>query len=168
MTRRKHLSDTDYMKIALDLARSASDMGEVPIGSVLIDSEGAILASAGNNCIAAVDPVGHAEIRTLQMAAKTIGNYRLPGTTLFVTLEPCVMCTAALINARVARVVYGADDPKAGGIAGVYKINQDRKLNHYFEVTSGVLAKECAEILRVFFQRRRKNNFSIVKKPNTV
>jgi len=164
----QHLSDTDYMKIALELARSSSCMGEVPIGSVLIDREGTIIASAGNNCIAAVDPVGHAEIRTLRMAAKKIGNYRLPDTTLYVTLEPCVMCTAALINARVARVVYGADDPKAGGIAGVYRINQDRKLNHYFEVTSGVLAEECGEILRDFFRRRRKNHFSIVKKPNTV
>ena len=150
------LTDTDYMNMALVAAKTSAAMGEVPVGAVLADKHGIVVASAGNNCIAALDPVGHAEIRTLRMAAKKLGNYRLPDTTLYVTLEPCVMCTAALINARVSRLVYGATDPKAGGIVGCYHLNQDRKLNHYIEVTSGILAEEGGELLRAFFKKRRK------------
>ena len=157
------LSDIEYMKMALQMANHSGAMGEVPIGAVLIDHDGEVVASAGNNCISALDPVGHAEIRTLRLAAKKLGNYRLPGTTLYVTLEPCVMCAAALINARITRLVYGAPDPKGGGIASCYHINSDKKLNHYYEVTQGILAEECGELLRSFFRKRRKSHFSIVK-----
>ena len=156
MISNSHLTDTDYMNMALVTAMNSAAMGEVPVGAVLTNKLGMVVASAGNNCIAALDPVGHAEIRTLRMAAKKLGNYRLPETTLYVTLEPCVMCTAAIINARVSRLVYGATDPKAGGIAGCYQLNQDRKLNHYLDVTSGVLAEEGGELLRTFFRKRRK------------
>ena len=147
--------DCRIMLKALEQARLAAAMGEVPVGAVLVDEQGKILAEAGNNCIDASDPAGHAEVRALRSAAAAVKNYRLPGTTLYVTLEPCAMCATLLVHARVTRLVYGATDPKGGAIASKYQIGNDGMLNHGFSVTGGVLAEECSNILREFFRSRR-------------
>jgi len=147
--------DVRMMRRALVQAGLAATMGEVPVGAVLIDNKGAIIAEAGNDCINASDPSGHAEMRTLRLAARQLGNYRLPGTTLYVTLEPCPMCAALLVHARISRLVYGATDPKGGAIVSRYQIGSDGLLNHGFSVTGGVLAEESGQILRDFFRSRR-------------
>jgi len=141
--------------MALEYASRAGAGDEVPVGAVLIDDTGEFLAGAGNNCIAAVDPTGHAEMRALRMAAQRLENYRLPATTMYVTLEPCAMCAAAMIQARVARIVFGAADPGAGALQSVYRIGSDGRLNHAFVVTGGVRAPECSRILKEFFKQRR-------------
>ncbi|MGD9949173.1 MAG: tRNA adenosine(34) deaminase TadA [Desulfobulbus sp.] len=143
------------MHRALEQARLAATMGEVPVGAVVVDEQGKILAEAGNNCIDASDPSGHAEMWALRYAATAINNYRLPGTTLYVTLEPCPMCAALLVHARISRLVFGATDPKGGAIVSQYQIGSDGLLNHGFSVTGGVLAEECGQILRDFFRSRR-------------
>ncbi len=140
---------------ALGHAAHAAAQNEVPVGAVLVSADGSLLAGAGNCCVAANDPVGHAEIRVLRMAAALVGNYRLPGSTLYVTLEPCPMCAAALLFARVSRIVFGAADPKSGGVQSVYRIGGDGCLNHRFSVTGGVRAEECGGILKDFFRQRR-------------
>jgi tRNA(adenine34) deaminase len=147
--------DLEMMRKALKMAEKSSGVGEVPIGAVLTDQKGVVLAAEGNNCILSNDPVGHAEIRALRAAAIKRNNYRLPGTTMYVTLEPCSMCATALIHARVARLVYGADDPKAGAIVSKYKIGTDGLLNHRFEIEGGLLAEECSRLLKEFFRARR-------------
>jgi tRNA(adenine34) deaminase len=147
--------DKRLMQRALDQAVLAAQWGEVPVGAVVVNQQGDILAEAGNNCIAASDPSGHAEMRALRMAASQVGNYRLPGTTLYVTLEPCPMCAALLVHARIERLVYGTADPKGGGIVSRYRIGSDGMLNHAFTVTGGVLAEECSRMLREFFRNRR-------------
>ncbi|XOF32858.1 MAG: tRNA adenosine(34) deaminase TadA [Candidatus Electrothrix sp. YB6] len=144
------------MTRALEHAARAADMDEVPVGAVLVDQEQQIIAGAGNNCIAAHDPTGHAEIHTLRAAAEKLHNYRLTGTTMYVTLEPCPMCAAAMIQARVERIIFGATDPKGGGLQSVYRIGSDGCLNHRFRITGGVLADECSRILKEFFRQRRK------------
>jgi tRNA(adenine34) deaminase len=151
-------TDATFMRQALTQAAAAAALEEVPVGAVLVSGAGEVLAEAGNNCIAAHDPTGHAEIRVLRAAAQALGNYRLPGTTLYVTLEPCPMCATALLLARVARVVYGATDPKTGGIESVYQIGKDACLNHRFTSTGGVLAEECRSILQDFFRQKRKKD----------
>ena len=143
------------MNAALACAAQAAVSGEVPVGAVLVSADRRLLAAAGNCCIAAHDPTGHAEIRVLRAAAVQLGNYRLPGTTLYVTLEPCPMCATALLFARVERIVFGAADPKNGGIQSRYRIGSDGCLNHRFTVTGGVLAEECGGILKAFFRQRR-------------
>ncbi len=148
-------SDEHFMEVAIRYANAAAAMGEVPVGAVLVTGDNDILAGAGNNCINSNDPTGHAEIHVLRLAAEKTKNYRLPGTTIFVTLEPCAMCAAAMINARIQRVVFGAADPKAGALQSVYKIGSDGRLNHRFEVTGGVYAGECSRILKDFFKKRR-------------
>ena len=148
--------DYNFMGLALEYAAGAAAMDEVPVGAVLVDREGAVLAGAGNNCIAAGDPTGHAEIHVLRFAAERTGNYRLPGTTMYVTLEPCVMCAAAMLHARVERIMFGATDPKAGGLQSMYRIGSDGRLNHSFVITGGIRAEECSLILKEFFKRRRK------------
>jgi tRNA(adenine34) deaminase len=148
-------ADIRLMHRALAQARLAADSGEVPVGAVVVDQQGNILAEAGNNCVAASDPSGHAEMHALRKAALQVGNYRLPGTTVYVTLEPCPMCAALLVHARIDRLVYGAADPKGGGVVSRYRIGSDGLLNHTFSVTGGVLADECSRLLREFFQRRR-------------
>lgn len=152
------VSEQDFrlMGLALAYAAQAAALDEVPVGAVLVSSDGRLLAGAGNGCVAASDPTGHAEIRALRAAAEKIGNYRLPGSTLYVTLEPCPMCASALLLARVNRIVFGAADPKSGAIQSVYRIGGDGCLNHRFSVTSGVRAEECGGILREFFRRRRR------------
>lgn len=148
--------DFYFMGKAIELAVGAATRDEVPVGAVLVDSEHTIVAGAGNNCIRDHDPTGHAEIRTLRAAADKLNNYRLPGTTIYVTLEPCLMCAAAMIQARVERIVFGAADPKGGAVQSLYRIGSDGKLNHSFAVTGGVRAEECAALLKDFFRRRRK------------
>jgi tRNA(adenine34) deaminase len=145
----------NMMAVALEYARRAAAMGEVPVGAVLTDSTGAVICGAGNDCIGAVDPTGHAEIHALRKAAAIRGNYRLPGTTMYVTLEPCAMCAAAMIQARIEHVVFGTADPKAGALISVYGIGSDNLLNHSFTVTGGVRAGECSRILKEFFRKRR-------------
>ena len=147
--------DNALMKIALARAAEASALGEVPVGAVLVNQDGEVLSSACNNTVHNNDPTGHAEIRVLRLAGEKMSNYRLPETTLYVTLEPCPMCASALVHARVKRLVYGAPDPKTGAIISRYRIGTDGKLNHTFSVTGGVLEEECSNILKVFFKQRR-------------
>lgn len=144
------------MGLALEEARQSAQRGEVPIGAVLVASDGEILARAGNSPIALHDPTAHAEILALRAAAQKVGNYRLADTTLYVTLEPCVMCAGALVQARVKRLVFGADDPKAGGMVSCYNVGCDQVLNHTLEVEGGVLAAEAATLLKEFFRARRR------------
>jgi len=147
--------DYNFMGLALDYAAEAAAMNEVPVGAVLVNREGEVLAGAGNNCIAAGDPTGHAEIHVLRAASERIGNYRLPGTTMYVTLEPCSMCATAMLHARVEQIIFGATDPKAGGLQSVYRIGSDGRLNHSFVINGGVRAEECSLILKNFFKERR-------------
>ena len=142
------------MRMALEEAQKAGEEGEVPVGAVLV-SEGRVIARGHNRPIGLNDPTGHAEILTLREGAAAAGNYRLPRATLYVTLEPCVMCAGALIQARVGRLVYGADDPKSGAVRSLYSILSDERLNHRVEVRAGVLMEECGEILRRFFKDKR-------------
>jgi tRNA(adenine34) deaminase len=146
--------DEKWMHEALVLARLAEAAGEVPVGAVLV-KDGSIIGSGWNQPIGAHDPTAHAEVTALRAAAMLAGNYRLTGTTLYVTLEPCAMCAGALVHARVARLVYGAADPKAGAAGSVFNLAQTDKLNHRLEVEAGVLAEECGVLLKDFFSRRR-------------
>ncbi len=148
--------DLCFMDKAIGYAVQAAAMDEVPVGALLVDQGGDILAGAGNNCIQANDPTGHAEMYTLRAAAESLGNYRLPETTMYVTLEPCPMCAAAMIQARVECIVFGALDPKGGGLQSQYSIGCDGKLNHNFTVRAGVRAEECAKLLKEFFRQKRK------------
>ncbi len=147
-------SDTQFMQEALTEAQASAVAGEVPIGAVLVHS-GKILARSGNRTIRDNDPTAHAEIVVLQEAARHLSNYRLADTTLYVTIEPCSMCAGALIQARVPRLVYGADDPKGGAVRSCFEILSHSRLNHQVAVTSGVLAADCAAILQSFFGERR-------------
>jgi len=140
---------------ALAQARLALSAGEVPVGAVLVAADGAILARAHNLPISLNDPTAHAEVLALRQGAERQGNYRLPGTTLYVTIEPCLMCTGALILARVARVVFGAADPKAGACVSLYRLPEDRRLNHRFAMAAGVREAECRELMQEFFRLRR-------------
>lgn len=148
-------SPEQYMEIALEEARRAAARGEVPIGAVLVSSDGQLIAQNGNRTIELCDPGAHAEMLVLRQAGKLLGNYRLPDTTLYVTLEPCVMCAGALVHARVSRLVYGALDPKAGGVVSLFQVGQDARLNHLLAVEGGLLAEESSSLLRDFFRQRR-------------
>jgi len=146
--------DAQFMRSALELARRGNETGEVPVGAVLV-LDGAVIGEGFNAPISRADPTAHAEIQALRAAAAKAGNYRLPGTTLYVTLEPCAMCVGAMIHARVARVVFGASDPKTGAAGSVVDLFAEPRLNHHAQVRGGVLAEECGEMLRAFFARRR-------------
>jgi tRNA(adenine34) deaminase len=148
------VTDEDFMRTALIEARTAKAHDDVPIGAVLV-KDGEVLAAAGNERHLRHDPTAHAELLALRAGAERLGNWRLDGTTLYVTLEPCPMCAGALVLARVKKLVYGPQDPKAGAALSLYNIVQDPRLNHELEITSGVLEEDCAEVLRVFFQSRR-------------
>lgn len=147
--------DEFYMQRALELARAAAARGEVPVGALVVRG-GAVIAESANRREEAKDPTAHAELLAIQTAARELGGWRLTGTTLYVTLEPCAMCAGALVLARVERLVYGADDPKAGAVRSLYRLVEDERLNHRLEVVRGVLAAECGELLREFFRRRRR------------
>ncbi len=144
-----------WMRAALDEAAKASAAGEVPVGAVVVGPEGTIVARAHNRPISSNDPTAHAEILALRKAAAKLSNYRLTGCRLVVTLEPCVMCAGAAVHARVAEIIYGAADPKSGGVRSLYRIASDDRLNHRPDVISGVLAAECAGLLTAFFESRR-------------
>jgi tRNA(adenine34) deaminase len=147
-------ADIQFMQDALAEARAAVAAGEVPIGAVLVH-DGKVLARSNNRTIRDNDPTAHAEILVLRAAARLLGNYRLSGTTLYVTIEPCSMCAGAIIQARVPRLVYGAADPKGGAVRSCFEILSHPRLNHQVEVTSGILAADCAAILQSFFAERR-------------
>jgi tRNA(adenine34) deaminase len=147
-------TDFDFMKIALTEAEDAYRRGEVPVGAVLV-REGNILAQAHNSPIANNDPSAHAEMLVLRQAAAKIGNYRLAGMELYVTLEPCIMCAGAIVHARIERVIFGARDPKCGAVVSLYNILDDKRLNHQVKITEGILSKECGEIMSRFFQEKR-------------
>ncbi len=144
------------MSAALQMANEAERAGEVPVGAVLMDVEGTILGRGFNRCISDHDPTGHAEIVALRDAASRLGNYRLPGLALYVTLEPCVMCMGAMLHARLARVVYGASDPKTGACGSVLDVPSYTSLNHHTTVVGGVMSQECVTRLQTFFRARRE------------
>lgn len=148
-------TDDFYMGQALEAARLALAAGEVPVGAVVVGEGGKILGRAGNQPIGLHDPTGHAEVLALRQAAAAAGNYRLPGVTLYVTIEPCIMCLGAMLQARVARVVFGAADPKGGACGSLFRLPEDERLNHRIEVTGGVRQAECRKLLQEFFRARR-------------
>jgi len=161
------MNDEAYMRMALEEARAAGEAGEVPIGAVVVYepidpgtrrplAEPRVIARAGNRRERAKDPAGHAEFAAMLEASRVLDAWRLTGCTVYVTLEPCLMCAGLMHQARIDRCVYGAPDPKAGALGTLYQVNADDRLNHTFEATPGVLADECAEVLREFFAARRK------------
>ena len=147
-----------YMQIALSEALKAYEMGEVPVGAVVMSSGGEVLSKSHNETMRRNDPSGHAEIIALREAAKALKNYRLNKTRIYVTIEPCIMCAGALIHARVEEVIFGVSDPKGGGLETLYQLGNDARLNHHLKVTSGVLKAECGEIIQRFFKEKRKTN----------
>ena len=154
MTGRVEANGERWMVEALDLARGARARGEVPVGAVVV-KDGAIIGRGGNAPIAGNDPTAHAEIAALREAGGAVGNYRLPGCDLYVTIEPCAMCAGAIIHARISRVVFGARDPKTGACGSVIDLFAEPRLNHHTKVIGGVLADECGGLLARFFQERR-------------
>jgi tRNA(adenine34) deaminase len=146
--------DEEFMRLALAEAEKALQAGEVPVGAVVVRG-GEVIASAHNGPVGLKDPSAHAEILALRRAASAEGNYRLAGTTLYVTIEPCLMCAGALIHARVSRLVFGATDPKGGAVVSLYGVLQDGRFNHRVEATGGVLREACSEILSRFFREKR-------------
>lgn len=146
--------DDAFMARALERAREAGARGEVPVGAIVV-LDGQVIGEAANGPIARHDPTAHAEILALRAAGRAVGNYRLPGSTLYVTLEPCAMCAGAMVHARVGRLVYGARDPKSGAAGSVLEVVRAPALNHQVEVTGGVLAADCGQLLQEFFRARR-------------
>jgi tRNA(Arg) A34 adenosine deaminase TadA len=153
-------SDDSYMKLAIEQARIAEDNGDVPIGAVIV-FENRIIGKAYNQREQLKDPTAHAEIIALTQAAAFLESWRLHGCTIYVTLEPCPMCAGALVLARMDRLVYGCDDPKTGACGSLYDIVRDQRLNHRLEVTSGVLAGECSQLLQDFFAKKRLEKISL-------
>jgi len=153
------MTDQEYMQIALELAAQAAEAGEVPVGAIVV-KEGVIIGRGSNAPISLNDPSAHAEMLALRDAAKTIGNYRLVGCSLYVTLEPCAMCSGAIQHARIAKLVYGASDPKTGACGSVIDLMAESRLNHHAEVSGGVMAEECGAMLSRFFVGRRKSKSS--------
>ena len=147
-------ADEGFMRRALELAQRAAGEGEVPVGALVVH-EGHIVGEGWNRPIASADATSHAETEAIRAACKTIGNYRLPGTTLYVTLEPCVMCSGAIMHARIGRVVFGASDPKTGACGSVVNLFAEAKLNHHATVEPGVMADESVGMLKAFFAGRR-------------
>ena len=149
-------TDTEYMQIALNLAHQAALNGEVPVGAIIVKN-GVIIGRGSNAPIGLHDPTAHAEIIAMRQAAQHLGNYRLINCTLYVTLEPCAMCSGAMQHARIEKLVYGASDPKTGACGSVINLMAEPKLNHHTEVVGGVLAEECGAVLTAFFKQRRSN-----------
>ena len=146
------------MQRALKLAAAARQQGEVPVGAVLVDQENRLLGEGWNQPIGSHDPTAHAEIQSLRAAASKVQNYRLPGTTLYVTLEPCPMCAGAIVHARVQRVVIGAADPRTGAAGSVFNLLDSSDLNHRVQVETGLLEQQCSAMLKDFFAKRRGRN----------
>ena len=154
MSTNQQTGDVYYMQLALEQAREAFLRGEVPVGAVLV-KEGAVLVTSRNRCEELKEATAHAEILAIREAGRLLGGWRLTGTTLYVTLEPCPMCAGALVQARVERLVFGAADTKGGAAGTLYNIVRDERLNHRLEVTAGVMEEKCAELIRNFFRLRR-------------
>jgi len=152
------VADIAWMQLALAQAAQAQLLGEVPVGAVLVDAQGELLATGFNRTIIDHDPTAHAEIVALRAGAQQVKNYRLPGASLYVTLEPCAMCLGAMLHARLARVVFGAPDPKTGVCGSVLNLALEKQLNHHTQVEGGVLARECGDTLRQFFKERRSKD----------
>ena len=148
--------DERWMRAALRAARGAAERGEVPVGACVVSPEGALLSSAGNRTRSDCDPTAHAEVLALREAARRAGNYRLTGAVLYSTVEPCAMCAGALVQARVARLVYGTRDEKAGAVESVFRVCDASSLNHRMELTAGVLADDCRALMQEFFRERRR------------
>ncbi|MEQ1646901.1 MAG: tRNA adenosine(34) deaminase TadA [Pyrinomonadaceae bacterium] len=148
-------NDEKWMWRAIGLAREAEKIGEVPIGAVIVDADGKILAAASNRTIKNIDPTAHAEILALRIAATRLGNYRLTGTTIYTTIEPCAMCAGALVNARVERLVYGAADERFGAVETIFRVCDSPKLNHQLQITGNILADNCRRLMQDFFRERR-------------
>ncbi len=155
-----NLTDQQFMRLALQQAQLAAAAGEVPVGAVLV-RDGVVIGTGFNHPIELHDPSAHAEMQALRAAAKEVENYRLPGCTMYVTLEPCPMCAGAMLHARLARVVFGAADPKTGVAGSVMNLFDQQQLNHHTSVTGGVLAEECSHFLSAFFAQRRLQKKSI-------
>ena len=147
--------DERFMRMALELAQAAAKIGEVPIGAVVVH-EGEVIAACGNRREIDRNPAGHAEFLALEEASRVLDRWRLSGCTVYVTLEPCLMCAGLMYQARIDRCVFGCPDPKAGALGTLYQVHADERLNHRFEVTGGVLENECATVLKNFFAERRK------------
>ncbi len=150
-----------FMSIALDCAQKALFNGEIPVGAVVVNNKNKILSMAQNTKESRVDPTAHAELIAIKKACHLIGDWRLNDLTLYVTKEPCIMCSGAILNSRVKRLVYGCHDPKGGGVNSLYNLLCDKRLNHRVEVINGVLEQECAEILRTFFMNLRNKEGSV-------
>ncbi|TYT75602.1 tRNA adenosine(34) deaminase TadA [Desulfobotulus mexicanus] len=149
------MEDEYYMQLALDAAKKAGQIDEVPIGAVIVQKTGTVLATAWNRTISNCDPTAHAEILVLRKASECMGNYRLPDTTLYVTMEPCIMCMGAIVHARIGRLVYGAADIKWGAAGSLYDFSNDTRLNHRMDVQGGILEQPCREIVQLFFREKR-------------
>lgn len=158
MTNAEYATDEKWMRVALKLAQQAGKRGEVPVGAVLVSPSGEMLSVGSNVRETLTTPLGHAELQALHRAAKKSKSWRLVDCTLYVTLEPCLMCAGAIQQARIGRVVYGAADPKAGAVESLYRVFDDSRLNHQVEIQSGILAADCAELLKKFFFQRRAEN----------
>jgi tRNA(adenine34) deaminase len=148
-------ADLDFMRIALAEADKARELEEVPIGACIVSEKGELLAAASNRTITNNDPTAHAEILALRAAAEKLGNYRLTGTTVYTTIEPCAMCAGALVNARVSRLVFGAQDERFGAVETKFRLCDSPELNHRMEIESGILADECRRLMQDFFRDRR-------------
>jgi len=155
VNRSRQSEDETFLREALELARQAGESGEVPVGAVVVIA-GRIVGRGCNSPIARADPTAHAEILALREAAAAVGNYRLSGATLYVTLEPCVMCAGAMVNARIRRLVFGTRDLRFGGVRSKFRVADSELLNHRVEIVEGPLAAECTELLRKFFEERRE------------
>ena len=166
LTRSKHftldkfkiaaMNHEDYMQLAIDQARKAEKMDEVPVGAIITDDNGNILASAHNQTITKSDPTAHAEIEALRQASAKLQNYRLLSTTLYATVEPCVMCMGAIVHARVQCVVFGASDPKWGAAGSLYNFSEDTRLNHHPQIIGGGKEEQCRTMIQAFFRSRRE------------
>lgn len=154
------LTDESFMAQALELAEISANLGEVPVGALVVSPAGEVIGSAHNSPISSSDPTAHAEINALREAAQRVDNYRLVGCSLYITLEPCMMCYGAMIHARIARLVYGASEPRAGVVQSQLRAPGFTFFNHAFEVRSGILAAECSEQLKRFFKKRRQQSRS--------
>lgn len=150
------MNDEHYMRLAIEEAKSAARRGEVPVGAVLVNAAGEVVSKTGNAPISICDPTAHAEILALRDGAYSAKNYRLGGMSLYVTLEPCTMCAGAISNARIARVIYGASDPKGGAVEHGVRFFEQPTCHHRPDVTSGILADECSALLKAFFRARRR------------
>jgi tRNA(adenine34) deaminase len=149
-------ADENWMRKAIEAAREAAKLDEVPVGAVVVDADGRLIAADSNRTITNTDPTAHAEILALRAAALRVGNYRLVGSTVYTTIEPCAMCAGALVNARVARLVYGARDERFGAVETHFRICDSPELNHRLEITGGVLEEDCRYLMQDFFRARRK------------